>query len=65
MRRRGDGKGLADRLQDRAAGEHEVGTLAADAGVRGSLLEGHVDEAVHHMGDVPVAHPQAIDPRRS
>ena len=33
------GEGAADRLKDGAAGEHEVGALAADAGIFGAAVE--------------------------
>ena len=51
----------ADRLEDRAAGQHQIGALAADAGIRrpGGIV--HLDQAVDHCEDIALMHPQPVD----
>lgn len=54
-------KGPADRLENRAAREDEIGAVAPDAALRGTLLVAHCtqprDGAVHRI----FRHPQAVD----
>ena len=51
----------ADRLEDRAAGEHEIGTVRPDAGIGSAGIEIEPDEPVLHRGDLLGAHPQPVD----
>ena len=51
----------ADRFQDGAAGEHQVGALGADAGVGDAVLVAHGEQPLDHAGDLAVAHPAAVD----
>ena len=62
----GDAQALArkrapDRLQDRAAGQHQVGALGADAGIGGAILVAHAHQPLDHAGHLDLAHPAAID----
>src|SRR5262249_26720768 len=54
-------KGTPDRLEDRAAGEHEVGALGADARVRDALGVARGDEMIEHAGNLGFRHPAAVD----
>ncbi|CDX24681.1 hypothetical protein MPL3356_410016 [Mesorhizobium plurifarium] len=51
----------ADRFQDRAAGEHEVCAVGADAGVGATLLEIPADQPLYHAVDAVAVHPEAVD----
>ena len=51
----------ADRLEDRAAGEHQVGPVRANAGIVDTLLEIPAEKLFHHAVDVDGVHPQAVD----
>src|SRR5258708_38339201 len=55
-------KRIADRIEDGAAGQHQIGALDADAIVGGALLIAHAEQARDGRGDISVAHPDAIDP---
>jgi hypothetical protein len=54
-------EGAADRLQDGAAGEHQIGALGADAGVGDAALVAHGEQPLDHTADLAVAHPAAVD----
>src|ERR1700733_10239167 len=56
------GKGAADRFENGTAGEHEVGTLRADAGIGDTLLVGHGEQAVDYHRHLTVVEPAAVDP---
>jgi hypothetical protein len=45
---------LADRLQDGAAGKHQIGPVGADAGIGGASLEIPGQEHVEHAVDILV-----------
>ena len=51
---------LADRLEDRAAGEHEIGALMADAGVGGSLSVAHRPQTRDSVVDLRPAEPEPV-----
>ena len=60
-RSRSHGKRAADRFQNGAAGEHQVGALGADAGIGDAALVAHGEQPLDHAGDLAVAHPAAVD----
>ena len=61
-RSRGHGKGAADRFQDGAAGEHQIGALGADAGAGDALLVAHGQQARRSPRLISSrAHPAAVD----
>ena len=61
MRVRCGGEKLADRVENRAAGEHEVGALRADAAIGDTLVEIHAAKALDGARRLVVRHPQPVD----
>ena len=61
-RNRGSGKCLADRVENGAARQHQIGALDADTIIAGALLIAHAEQARDGRGDIGIAHPDAIDP---
>src|SRR5436309_10453506 len=55
-------KRIADGVEDRAAGQHQIGALHADASVIGALLIAHAEQARDGRGDIRVIQPDPIDP---
>ncbi len=53
--------GPADRLEDGAAGENQIGAIAADAGIGGTRGIIHLQQPCDYLVDVAVVQPQAID----
>ena len=51
----------ADGLEDGAAGQHQIGAVAADAGMGDAAVEGHGEQDLHGLVDLAALHPQAID----
>ena len=58
-------KHAADRIEDGAAGQHQVGALGADAGIGDALLVAHRQQPLDHPRDLRRVHPAAVDRRRS
>src|SRR3954467_2189505 len=54
-------EGIADRIQNGAAGQHQIGALDADAIIVGALLVAHAAQPLDHRGDISTVHPDAID----
>ena len=54
-------KRAADRLEDGAAGQHEIGALGADAGIGDAAFVAHGEQPLDHARDLRVAHPAAVD----
>src|ERR1700689_5372419 len=52
---------VADRIEDGATRQHQVGALDADAIVAGALLVAHTKQARDHGGDVGILQPDAVD----
>ena len=61
MRTRSAGKGAADRFENGAAGEHEIGAAGADAAVGGALVIGHAAQGRDGAADVLARHPEPVD----
>jgi len=61
MRVRARRKHLADRFEDRAAREHEIGALRPDAAIGDALVEIHGAQRFDGAGGFRVGHPQAVD----
>jgi len=61
-RSRGQRKRIADRIENGAAGQHQVGALDADAIIAGAFLVAHAEQPLDHGGDVGIVHPDAVDP---
>ena len=55
-------KRIANGIENRAARQHQIGALNADAVVVGALLIAHREQAGDRRGDVGVVHPDAVDP---
>ena len=55
-------EGFADRVENGAAGQHQIGALDADAIIVGAFLVAHVAQALDDGGDVGIVHPDAVDP---
>ena len=51
----------ADRLEDGAAGQHQVGPLAADAGIGHARVVVHADERLDQIGNDAAGEPGAVD----
>ena len=54
-------KGAADRFENGAAGEHQIGALRADAGVGDAVLVAHGEQPLDHGRDLCIVHPAAVD----
>src|SRR5204862_843402 len=54
-------KGVADRIEDGAAGEHQIGALDADAIVGDALLVAHAEQPRDGSGYVCIVHPDTVD----
>ena len=54
-------EGVADRVENGAAGQHQIGALDADAIVVGALLVAHAEQPLDDGGDVGIVHPDAVD----
>src|SRR6202046_1476481 len=54
-------EGAANGVEDGAAGEHQVGALAADAGIGSAFVEAHVYELPDHARNLVVGEPAAVD----
>ena len=61
MRMRSAGKWRADRLENRATRQHEVGALDADAAVGGAFGVAHALQPRHRGVDLGARQPQAVD----
>ncbi len=51
----------ADRLENGAAGEHQIGAVGADAGIGDALLKIPADQPLDHGIDAVAVHPQPVD----
>src|SRR5665213_3934362 len=58
-----DRPGRADRVEDRAAAEHQVGALAADAGARRAAGEVEPGQMARHLVDLREGERAAVDHR--
>src|SRR6202040_2279579 len=50
-----------DRSENGATGKHEIGALAADAGIGGPFLVAHGEQPLDHPGHLIAAHPATVD----